>query len=213
MVQRRMDDAMLFHVAIHEETNQPIALIWLYLAETQAGKIVLIANFFEVNARYAHDEITRKSLLNGLLAFTNQYLEANPNIAGFYMNQLTYGWNVGDLNQYPKGKLKLKDKLGGAFDVDGICDSDTDSMEFTKSQYYLASLGRKRFHVFKPEILLEECKVLGLSTTATSAGQVSVEKDIQPSCASFQPAFFSNCKQSDLVEQGPCLGLQIGGIS
>ncbi|MBI2786877.1 MAG: hypothetical protein HYX60_11500 [Legionella longbeachae] len=100
MVQRRMDDAMLFHVAIDQRTKKPVALIWLYLAETKDNQIVLIANFFEVNTKYALDESLRLALLNGLLQFTEQYCKDNPKIAGFYMNQLSYGWNKNDLNSH-----------------------------------------------------------------------------------------------------------------
>ena len=51
MVQRRMDDAMLFHVATDITTGKPVALVWLYLVETSDKQIVLMANFFEVKLR------------------------------------------------------------------------------------------------------------------------------------------------------------------
>ena len=115
MVQRRLDDAMLFHVAIDQATKKPAALIWLYLAETEDGEIVLVANFFEVNTKYALDPNLRVSILQGMLAFTSEYLNANPNISGFYMNPLSYGYNISDLHDYPTESIEIVDKIGGPF--------------------------------------------------------------------------------------------------
>lgn len=161
LVQRRMDDAMLFHVAVDMKTKKPAALIWLFLAENTDGKIVLVANFFEVNTRYALDNTTRKALLNGLLEFTREYCKDNPSIEGFYMNQLTYGWNTHDLVGYPLQELLLKDKLGGPFIPDEII-PDTIGYEevrgATAQHYYLASLakGHTTFHRFDDSVLEKE---------------------------------------------------------
>jgi hypothetical protein len=120
IVQRRMDDAMLFHVATDKTTGKPVALIWLYLAETSDNKIVLMANFFEVKAKFGQDEYKRKALLHILLQFTEHYLDDNPGISGFYMNKLKYGWNIHDLDCYPVTPLSLNDKLGGPYILGGI---------------------------------------------------------------------------------------------
>lgn len=160
MVQRRLDDAMLFHVAVDKATNNPVALIWLYLAKTAENKIVLMANFFEVNTKYALNASTRLALLDALLAFTHQYCLANPGIHGFYMNQLSYGWNHRDLAAYPVVPLSLADKLGGPF-IPGIADqeqssfelSQEDSLILTNKKYYLASLDQNDFHQFDPAVL------------------------------------------------------------
>lgn len=159
MVQRRMDDSMLFHVAVDFKTQKTVALIWLYLAERRDGDIVLIANFFEVNTKYALDDATRQALLNELCAFTHDYCSDND-IKYFYMNIPTYGWNMNDLHEYPVIDLDLKDKLGGAFVVD--CDEflsqagegHSDS-ELTCHHYYLASLDKwnTKFYHFVPDIL------------------------------------------------------------
>jgi len=161
MVQRRMDDAMLFHVAIDKITGRPAALIWLYLAETADGKVSLIANFFEVNAKYAVNDTYRMGLLNGLLHFTHQFCQDNPGIDAFYMNQLTYGWNINDLKSYPICQMKLIDKLGGPY-IPGMSAEQIDMVDadtrqqiqsLTKQKYYLVSLYQTQFHRFYPEIL------------------------------------------------------------
>ncbi|MDI9818072.1 MULTISPECIES: hypothetical protein [unclassified Legionella] len=160
MVQRRMDDALLFHVAIDKITGQPAALIWLFLVETGDEKNVLIANFFEVNAKYATNDTLRLALLNGLLKFTWQYCQDNPGISAFYMNQLRYGWNLNDLQSYPLCDLDIVDKLGGPF-IPGSQIADTDredeplcKKELTRQKYYLASLSQSQFHQFDPKILV-----------------------------------------------------------
>ena len=165
MVQRRMDDAMLFHVVVEQTTNTPVALIWLYLLETKDHQIVLMANFFEVHAKYGHDDNFRKSLLHGLLIFTQQYLLDNPKIAGFYMNQLAYGWNKSDLKSYAVVKLDILDKLGGPYIPgqnydEGAQESheilDQESKQMTQQLYYLASLHADHFHQFESKILERE---------------------------------------------------------
>lgn len=161
MVQRRMDDALLFHVAVDKVTGRAAALIWLYLAETKDGKVVLVANFFEVNAKYAVDDKLRQSLLNGLLTFTEQYLKDNPKISGFYMNKLSYGWNSQDLNSYPVVDLPLADKLGGPYipgiEIKNLDLSDSSVLKeiamLTQQKYYLVSLDKHQFHRFDSAVL------------------------------------------------------------
>ena len=147
MVQRRMDDAMLFHVAVDEETHKPVALIWLYLAQTNDRKVVLVANFFEVNSKYATNITLRTALLNGLLLFTKQYCQDNPQIANFYMNTLSYGWNIDDLNNYAIEQVRLLDKIGGPF-IPSSSEEMVDAITETVSSYYLVSLTKDRFHKF-----------------------------------------------------------------
>ena len=160
MVQRRLDDGMLFHVAMDKTTNTPAALIWLYLATTSEGRLVLVANFFEVNTKYAQDEDMRLALLDGLLEFTHQYCLDNPGIDGFYMNPLSYGWNVGDLDKYEVTPLVLADKLGGPFlpDLVGreamLRSLGREEIQLvTNTKYYLASLDKKAFHRFDAAVL------------------------------------------------------------
>lgn len=156
MLYRRIDDAMLFHVAIDLKTGKPAALIWLYLADTRQGTVTLIANFFEVNAKYAENNQLRMALLQSLLSFTHQYCLDNPNIDGFYMAPLTYGWNITDLESYPRMKLRLSDKVGEGFTDDYL------SREVTINTYHLPSLCSENdtFHRFDPTIL-EQTKVSG----------------------------------------------------
>lgn len=168
MVQRRMDDAMLFHVALID--GKPAALIWVYVAKNKDNKIVLIANFFEVAAKYGVTRSLRLNILNGLLLFTQMYCRDNPNIHGFYMNQLEYGFNKGDLTGYEIISLNLTDKVGGAFipgrtyDYSDYSDSDSDSdldsddaakKAKTDKYYYLASLSKSKFHQFDELVLLK----------------------------------------------------------
>jgi hypothetical protein len=180
MVQRRMDDAMLFHVVVDNETGRPAALIWLYLAETADKKIVLVANFFEVNIKYATNKKLRLALLDGLLKFTHQYCQDNPNIAEFYMNQLSYGWNQSDLSDYELESVALLDKVGGPFipdmpsyEVEGFheqlavsSEMQAQVKEYTQQKYYLVSLSQDRFHKFNPEKLM-------LSNNSSALGCVS----------------------------------------
>lgn len=179
MVQRRMDDAMLFHVAIDQATGKPAALIWLYLAETSDKKIVLMANFFEVNAKYATNDALRLALLNGLLQFTHQYCQDNLNISAFYMNRLSYGWNRNDLNHYDMETVALSDKLGGPY-IPGMSADDIETFqeqllespemcsqvkEHTQEKYYLVSLSQTQFHRFNPEKLALVNTVVAKKTT------------------------------------------------
>ncbi|QBR83566.1 hypothetical protein E3983_03855 [Legionella israelensis] len=160
MVQRRMDDALLFHVAVDKTTNRPAALIWLYLAETEDGKIVLVANFFEVNTKYAVNDMVRRGLLNGLLQFTQQYLQENPGIEAFYMNKLSYGWNIRDLDRYPVVDVNLVDKLGGpyipGFEGEELGIDKNERLTLTDQKYYLVSLKQSQFHQLDLQVLAED---------------------------------------------------------
>lgn len=157
MVQRRLDDALFFFVAIDQTLKEPIALIWCYLAETQEDEIVLMANFFEVRAGIGSDDHTRLSILYGLLKFTEKYLKNNPDIKGFYMNQLEYGLNRYDLAPYEIKSIFLRDKLGGPLRTD--LDNEeliNSSAQFTQQHYYLDSLNKSVFHVFDPDVLSQQ---------------------------------------------------------
>lgn len=84
------------------------------------------------------------------------------------MNQLNYGWNVGDLAAYPIQPLSLIDKVGGPYlssrqdqtlsvdEDDDHTEETTDTeegKEMTSVLYYLVSLDRQSFHQFNPMIL------------------------------------------------------------
>jgi hypothetical protein len=158
ITQRRMDDALFMHTVIDNATQEPVALIWLYLAKTAEDKIVLVANFFEVKAKFGTDEPKRKALLNALLQFTNQYLNDNPGIEDFYMRKLTYGWNGGDLDRYPLYHLDLLDKVSGPYVP---AESSIPQNAKTEQCYYLASLAQSgsqstnavALHHFMPTLL------------------------------------------------------------
>jgi len=144
MVQRRLDAAMPIVVIIDEDIKEPIAAVWLYFALTKENTIVIVSNFFEVNSRFGQDVYKRKAILNAMLSFIEQYLEDNPGISAFYMADLPYGWNRGDLDHYDVEDVVLVDKVGGAYvpsdflkapHVRGIPEQS-----ITKSTYYLTSL-------------------------------------------------------------------------
>jgi hypothetical protein len=164
MVQRRMDDGMLFHVVIDQSTGKPAALVWLYLAETSTGDIALMSNFFEIHAKYGISDETRKAILHGLLEFNQHYLKDNPQIKGFYMNQLKYGWHKNDISSYPVKHLAVKDKIGGPYIAGDIkqrmcwADAETQAkvLEKTRNMYYLVSLNESSFHEFSPAVLAQE---------------------------------------------------------
>ncbi len=163
MNQRRMDDAFLFHVVIDKRTQCVAALLWLCFEETAEGKLPLIINFPEVHAKYGIDNTLRLSILNNLLGFTYQYCKDNGIGIGpdpFYMNQVTYGWNIHDFSDYPLVHLNIVDKLGGPYvpyASEKNINMDEIPMEekkaFTKSKYYLTSLEQDQFHRFDPLIL------------------------------------------------------------
>ncbi len=147
MVQRRMDDAMLFHVAKDMATGQPAALLWVYLAETHNGEVVCMVNFAEVRAGLGSNNNLRQAILDNLLRFTSDYCH-NNGIERMYVNQLTYGWNKGDLGAFELEDCPLKDKLGGAFNI------DPEEAKSTVECYYLNSLvGKHRFHRITTETL------------------------------------------------------------
>ncbi len=115
MVQRRLDDGMLFFVVTDNETKRPIALAWNYLAEiinpeTQNRELALMTNFYEIHPKHLG---ISQPILNGLLSFTEQYLAANPGIKSHYIARLGYGGYQGQETVYPSAKVKVVDKIGG----------------------------------------------------------------------------------------------------
>lgn len=185
MIQRILDDAILFHVAIDEKTGRPIALIWLYFAKCTDDSIALVANFFEINGNYAEEPVIKAGLLKGLLMFTHQYCLDN-NIGRFYMNELNYGEYKGSLDIYPVTQITLKDKLGGpyiptehlAYDIKS--EQDNDSAIKTNNFYYLKSLSRTQFHVFSADKLeqmdVPKFKIVE-KTISVNQSALSSEKD------------------------------------
>jgi hypothetical protein len=150
MLQRIMDDAMLFHVVTEKSSGKPVALSWLYFAETKDNKVYIVANFVEIKAKYGADEPSRKAIIDELLRFTGvQYCNANPNIAGFLINELGYGWNQGKLSDLPVKEIRLTDKVGGALLPSEMNEVDSSSRR-TADTYFLASLNRPilTFHVY-----------------------------------------------------------------
>jgi hypothetical protein len=182
MVQRRMDAAFLFPVAVKIDTKnnikQPVALIWCYFEETSQRKIKLIANCFEVNNRYGQNSKLRQAILTGLLQFMTQYLQANPGIEGFYINPPEHGWyQEEDFEPYPIVSLdKLWDKLGGPFiPTAGSISDDKNNYNSSKPKtqlyYYLVSLDELDFRLFVPKTLAEKAspRVISLKTIIQEA--------------------------------------------
>jgi Ankyrin repeats (many copies) len=150
MVQRRMDDAMLFPVVIDPETNEPVALLWLYLAEDPDGNIHPLANFCEVKAGYGQNKDLRKVLLNALLTFCgDKYCQDNPGLGGLLMNKLTYGYNMGDLDSHAMQSIANIKKVGGAFIPANDFNNerqDNPTTDTVCSNYFLPSLNETTFH-------------------------------------------------------------------
>lgn len=152
IVQRIIDDAMLFHVVTNKETGKPVALSWLYLAEDKSGDIYIVANFVEIKGKYGANEEARKKIIDELLSFTgNRYFGDNPKFKGFLINDLKYGWNKKKLSQFPTEIVPLVDKLGGAL-LPGVPAEQKAKIGATETckVYYLASLDRSEllFHKY-----------------------------------------------------------------
>ncbi len=148
MVQRRLDDAMLFHVVTEVNPDgsngKPIALAWLYFGVNN-NKIYLVANFLEIDAKYGSSEDAGPVITQALLHFCDQYCKDFPAIAGFYLNPLTYGNQTSALDRFNKVNIKFS-KLGGAFNPESSYWMDLNSPNDTANFYYLASLHVSNFH-------------------------------------------------------------------
>jgi hypothetical protein len=143
LIQRRMDDAMLFHVVTEKATNKPIALTWLYFAtDTQnPTKIVVVANFVEINTKYAKNDKT-PMILEALFSYTQQYCE-QIGASAFLINHLNYG-NIPDFTCFDQKATRVE-KVGGFLKL------SNESEEEQKSLYYLASLDVDQFHLYSAE--------------------------------------------------------------
>ncbi len=173
IVQRIMDDAMLFHVVVDLETQKPIALTWLYLATDQNGDINLVGNFVEIKAKYGANEEARETIINALMHYSGEmYCRDNPGVKGLIINELTYGWNAGKI-QFKEKPVALTDKVGGAFSPDLTAEERAQrGKALTCDRYYLNSLQRTtdcwsmvedytdgsavHFHVYDPKQLTAE---------------------------------------------------------
>lgn len=166
IVQRRMDDAMLFPVVIDPDTKEPIALLWLYIAKDKEGKVRPVVNFCEVKSSYGQNPDVRCVLLNALLHFVGEkYCKANPNFGSLWINELSYGWNEADLTAHKVHETGYLTKFGGPF-VPGF-DQDlakkasddkqmTQVRQHTLQHYYLTSLSQTRFHAYEERNLEPE---------------------------------------------------------
>lgn len=92
MVERRMDAAMMMHVILDEEINQPVCGNWLFFAYDQQNPndIYVVANFFEIRASYGLKKELSKKLVTELLDFTGQYAKS-IGAKGFIMRPLRAG--------------------------------------------------------------------------------------------------------------------------
>lgn len=191
MVQRRMDDAMIFHVVVDEETNQPVALSWLYLAEGEDNQIYLVANFVEIAPKYGANEDARKVIIDALLHYTGEmYLPDNPQIKNFLIRQMDYGHNVDTLNHFESCEVKLKNKVGGACTFGSDSDDEDEDEEESKAEtattekisqkakttmahYYLESLRDRRFHRYDSNALSSQEKARFLASAPTEVATLS----------------------------------------
>jgi len=144
LIQRRMDDAMFFHVVLDTETNLPIALTWLYFSmnANEPNTIYIIANFVEMAAKYAADPALQARVLRELFTFTEQYSK-DIGAGGFLINHLNYGW-IKDFTCFEQKYIKPQ-KVGGFLNLD----TDTDLFDNPKERYYLNSLDCSVFHEYQ----------------------------------------------------------------
>ncbi|HVE44384.1 MAG TPA: hypothetical protein VNC84_04535 [Gammaproteobacteria bacterium] len=163
IIQRIMDDAMLFHVVVDLETKKPIALTWLYLATDKNNDIHLVGNFIEIKAKYGANEEARRTIINALMHYSGEiYCRDNPEIEGFIINELTYGWNKEKID-FTEKPVTLIDKVGGAFSPDVPAEERARwGGVLTCDRYYLNSLERAlymqtaNFHVYDQKQLTDE---------------------------------------------------------
>lgn len=174
IVQRIMDDAMLFHVVVDMETQKPIALTWAYLATDLRGDVILVGNFVEIKTKYTTNPEMHETIINALMHFSGEvYGKDNPNIKGFAINRLGYGFNMGKI-PFSEKPLVLVDKVGGALSLEQERTASLTERQTTCQRYYLQSLQRSignpvtPFHVYNPDEL----------TAAKRAAFVDVESKI-----------------------------------
>ena len=164
MVERRMDDSILFLVVRDQATGRPAALMWLYLSESKNGDIELRMNHPEVNAKYAANKTLRQALLFSMCEFCQQYVRDNPNIKRFLLDPVSYGWNVEDLKELPYiQKQQAFDKLGGPFPVDVDPKDYVESCRQerkipTRHMYYLNSLDSDKFIIYDSDYVPKDVK-------------------------------------------------------
>jgi len=195
MIFRQVDDACLFHVATDMKTGKAAALIWLYLAETHEGKISLIANFFEVNTHYALSDNLRLALLKGLLSFTQQYCQDNPNIDGFYMPDLVYGHNIRDLDCFdiiPENAIQLDDKAGGPFSL-RLANNKHDTESYETDRY--KTIDKYHFPSLKKPTTFRRFD------SSAFANKFPKTEGIKTKHETIQETIAEYCKQKDVITQ------------
>lgn len=164
MIQRRLDDAIVFHVVMDQANHTPAAAVWLYFAKTEQGEIYLVGNFVEIGVHYGctENESMRKAIIDQLLKFSERYSrEIGIPKGHFIVNQLTYGLNQNHFSDAkPTENIELYDKVGGPYfvqpktspgDLLYTLQTESDFPQTTQEHYYLVSLENKKFHVIESE--------------------------------------------------------------
>jgi len=143
MVQRRMDDGMFMHV-VSDVSNpldpRAVSLAWLYFGADKANPkdIYVVANFFEIKSSLASDSNLRDLIVSQLQEYISQFADT-VGAKGFLMNHLTYGL-IPNFSGFEKKQISLE-KVGGF-----LC------LANGQHDYYLNSLTRSEFHLFKSRI-------------------------------------------------------------
>lgn|SRR3990167_5721964 len=155
IIERRLDDAMQMHVVIDDKTNKPVCGAWLFFGyDSEEGKVILVANYIELNNKHSKDRRLVDTLLSHLLYFTGELYAKDiviesGNRLPFAMKKLTYG-NITkshSLNGFDMVEYHFNDKLGG------FCGNP----DGTNNSYYLASLNNKsNFQLYTPKGLKKE---------------------------------------------------------
>lgn len=144
LVQRRMDDAMFFHTVIEETSGLPIALTWLYFAKDlqNPSNVYVIANFIEMSAKYVLNERMQKTVISGLLSYTEKFCH-DVGATAFLLSPLDHG-RIKNFTCFEKRRI-IPEKIGGCLNL-----TNNPNMS-VKEHYYLTSLDCREFHLYDPE--------------------------------------------------------------
>ena len=187
LVQRWMDQAMLFHV-VYEEGSVPVALVWLFFAENPAnpGRVIVVANFFEIKASLGVISKLSDLILKQLLQFSGTYAK-EIGAVDFIIRPLTYGYFIANRNitQFKQVNCSLQ-KIGGCLSLSDYQYQDAQHL------YYLVALEEKIFFQYSENILLAKPEV---PINPTQAIKSLFFKEVLPSDSEPQAASLQNNQQ------------------
>lgn len=138
MIERLMDAGMGVVEIVEPDTQQAIALNWLFLAwDKTTQKPYLVANFHEMSNRVVDIPELRTFLINELTRYTSA-LAKHMGI-GYLIRPLKYGL-IPDFKGLPEAMDLTLEKLGGFFKF------GRETTDESIDSYYLQSLKESRFY-------------------------------------------------------------------